>query len=152
MKKYRKYFVLLILVGSYYCIEPIQQVLDYKINYAYVTSYLAKSLYEDTATVSAEKTMVKDYQIQGDVLYVFPLDGKVVLPFGVMIADISNTKMEVVNTADRYTISHFRQKNVYLYSYVKEEYPLAYTDDFYIITGGNVRSVAAQLDIYYAQV
>lgn len=151
MKRF-KYLFLGIFLLLYYGLPFCKEVLDHEINYSAIASYVAKGLYEDSLTVSTTKLQVKDFVLEGDVLYIFPLNQEVKLPFGVMIASLKNDQMDVVDTQYRYSIGHYEKKCVRLYEYKKEEAVLATTGDFYTITGTDLNRIIARLEIDYAQV
>ena len=151
MKRF-KYLFLGIFLLLYYGLPFCKEVLDHEINYSAIASYVAKGLYEDSLTVSTTKLQVKDFVLEGDVLYIFPLNQEVKLPFGVMIASLKNDQMDVVDTQYRYTIGHYEKMCVRLYEYKKEEAVLATTGDFYTITGTDLNRIIARLEIDYAQV
>lgn len=152
MKKWIKYAVMLLIVSGYFLVGEIKNVMDYPINYMAISSYVAKGLYEGEATVSTENILVKDYLIEGDNLYIFPLNGEVVLPIGVMVASIEKNKIEVVSSNQRFMISHFDKSNILLFQYVHASTVIASSQDYYVVTGSDIRSIAGRLDIYYAQV
>lgn len=121
MKRF-KYLFLGIFLLLYYGLPFCKEVLDHEINYSAIASYVAKGLYEDSLTVSTTKLQVKDFVLEGDVLYIFPLNQEVKLPFGVMIASLKNDQMDVVDTQYRYTIGHY-EKNVSGFMNTKKKKP-----------------------------
>lgn len=152
LKKYIfKYFILLIFLLSYFTIPNLNKLLKKEINIPLINSFLAKSLYEDEKTVSNTYITVKDFIIEKDTLYVFPLDDNVVLPIDVMISSINNGETEVICIDKKYIISHFdRQKN--LYQFVNRNIPLGKTLDFYIIKSEYINELASKFIIYYEKI
>lgn len=152
LKKYIfKYFILSILLLNYFFIPGINKILKKEINLSFVNNFLAKSIYEDETNVSNTYITVKDFIIENNILYVFPLDNNVILPIDVMISSINNDEIEVVSIDKKYIIGHFkRQKN--LYQFVDKNIAIGTTKDFYIIKGDFIDEIAKKFIIYYEKI
>lgn len=137
---------------SYFFIPSVQTVLNQKINTVTVTNFLAKNLYKNEKTVSSIPLVVKDYILQDNRLYIFPLDEVVSLPIDVMIVEVEDTYIEVVNLDARYRISNIYKRAGNLYQYVNGLNELAYTKDFFVVEGDNLEVISERLTIYYEKV
>lgn len=144
-------FLGVFLLG-YFCLSPFQKICRSEWNFSYVTSMIAQSLYQDDVSVSSEKLRVKDFYLDGEKLYIFPLNGDVFLPVGTMVCSVRGNELEVVETSHRYLISHFTEVSALLYQYVVGGKALAKTNDFYLVEGEDVVRLAAMLEIDYVQV
>ena len=103
--KISKAIFLLIFLFSYLFVPGINKILNHEINYLYISSIVANSFYEDIKTVSTdEKLVVKDYLIEENRLYIFPMTNDVKLPIGVMISNKTLNSIEVVSLDDRFYI------------------------------------------------
>ena len=103
--KISKAIFLLIFLFSYLFVPGVNKILNHEINYLYISSIVANSFYEDIKTVSTdEKLVVKDYLIEENRLYIFPMTNDVKLPIGVMISSKTLNSVEVVSLDDRFYI------------------------------------------------
>ncbi len=152
MKKYIfKYFILFIFLLSYYTIPIINKRLKKEINISFINNFLVKSLYDDEASVSNTYITVKDFVIENNILYVFPLDNNVVLPIDVMICSVNNYETEVISIDKKYIISHFnREKN--LYQFIDRNISLGTTLDYYIIKSDYINELVSKFIIYYEKI
>lgn len=150
-KCFFKYSILSIFLLSYFCIPSINKLFTKEINLYLTNSFFAKGLYDDEAVASNTYISVKDFIIEGDTLYVFPLDRRVVLPIDVMIVAVDNEEIEVIGVDKKYIIGHFnREKN--LYQFVNRNTSIGNTDDFYVIKSDFIEEVASRLVINYEKV
>lgn len=153
MKKFYKGLGLIVFILTYMFIPSVADVCDYEINYLYISSVVAESFYEDVSSVSTdEKLLVRDYVIEDDRLYIFPLSNDIKLPIGVMVASKSKDFLEVVSLNDRYYIYNIDETNINLYQYVDNEISLGKTNSYYLIIGDNLGKIINQLEIYYEKV
>lgn len=139
-------------VAGYLLIDPIHSFLNKEINTVAITNFLAESLYKDEKNVSSEPMSVKDYILEDNRLYIFPLGNEVCLPIDMMIVSVEEGAVEVVNLDSRYRISHLTKRRGNLYQYIRSLNPFAYTDDFFIIEGNDLNAIAGRLAIYYEKV
>lgn len=137
---------------SYYLFPKFNFMMNHEINYAYVTYVVAESFYESSVTVGTEeKITVRDYIIEDNKIYIFPLDNNVVLPFGVMVTKVNDESIEVVVENERFKILNLDKIDAKLYQYIPYENAIGKTDSFYVIEG-NIGLLVNNLEIYYEQV
>ena len=144
--------LLIVVVASYFFLNPVQQILNYEFNFIATTRFFASSLFDDTANVSATPLVVKDYMLIDERLYIFPLDDKVTLPIDVMVVGVDVGLIEVIDSDTRYTISNLTSRSKNLYQYVSSLNDLGTTADFYVVDGDNLNRISQRLLIYYERV
>ncbi|MDE6655750.1 MAG: hypothetical protein K2J85_02030, partial [Anaeroplasmataceae bacterium] len=110
-----KIILLVCLVASYLFFQPVKNFLDKEINTVAITKFLAENLYKDEENVASVPMVVRDFVIEEDRLYIFPLSGEVSLPIDVMIVAVEDGAVEVVNLDARYKISHISNRSGNLY-------------------------------------
>ncbi|MDE7264278.1 MAG: hypothetical protein K2N64_06425 [Anaeroplasmataceae bacterium] len=147
-----KLFCLSIIVAGYLLIEPVHNFLKKEINTVAITNFLAESLYKDEENVSSVSMSVKDYILEDNRLYIFPLGQEVCLPIDMMIVGVEEGAVEVVNLDSRYRISHLNKRTGNLYQYIHSLNTFAYTEDFFVIEGEDLQAIAGRLSIYYEKV
>lgn len=147
-----KAILLCALVASYFFLEPVHNILDKEINTLAITSFLSQNLYKGESSVASEPMSVKDYVLKEERLYIFPLGNEVVLPIDVMVVSVEEGAIEVINSNTRYKISHINNRIGKLYQYIHSLNPLAYTDDFFVIEGDDLETLAGRINIYYEKV
>ena len=151
-KLFIKGILLCAIVASYLYIEPVHEILDKELNTIAITRFLSENLYKDDSSVASEPMAVRDFLLEDNRLYIFPLGTEVVLPIDVMIVSVEENSMEVINSDSRYRISHFTKRTGNLYQYVHSHNPIAYTNDFFIIEGEDLQTVVGRIQIYYEKV
>lgn len=152
MKIFKAIF-LLIFLFSYLFVPGINKILNHEINYLYISSIVANSFYEDIKTVSTdEKLVVKDYLIEENRLYIFPMTNDVKLPIGVMISSKTLNSIEVVSLDDRFYIYNLDEINSYIYQYVDSFNIIGKTNDYVVIVGDDLSRIINNLEIYYEKV
>lgn len=144
--------VLVFMLCGYFFIEPIKNILTYPINQVLVGRAVASHLYDESEAVASVPIVVADYVLEEDMLYIFPIDGKVLLPMDIMVCNVSFDSIEVVSDNLRYEIFHYNHLNVHLYQYVHAKNEIGSTSDFYAIRGSDVQKIAERLTIYYEKV
>lgn len=147
-----KAILLGLLVASYLFIDPVQEFLGKEINTVAITNFLAENLYKDEENVASVPMVVKDYILQEDRLYIFPLNQEVSLPIDIMIMAVKEDMLEVVNLDSRYTIRHIDKRIGNLYQYIHSLNSFATTEDFFIVEGDNLQAISGRLSIYYEKV
>lgn len=147
-----KVMALLILLSSYFFLKPIQGILDYPLNQMLIARSVAGHLFDEEEAVSSTPVVVIDYIIKEDELYVFPIDGKIVLPMDSMVCSVKRDSIEIVANDIRYEIAHFEHMNAKLYQYIHAKNELGTTNDFYVIYGEKVEEIAKRFTIYYEKV
>ena len=153
MKKILFKAVLLgIFVASYLFLKPVQNILNKEINTVAITNFLAENLYKDEENVASVPMVVKDYVVEGNRLYIFPLTQEVSLPIDVMIVSVSDGEVEVVNLDTRFKISHLSKRTSNLYQYVHSLNTIGMTDDFFVVEGEDLSIISGRLSIYYEKV
>ncbi len=153
MKKIILKIVLLTGIAcSYLFIPAIQGILSYPISFFSMGRYVAKGLYEDATAVSTSSLVVKDYTLLDGRLYIFPLDEQIVLPVDMMVCEVGQDSLEFIALDERYTLSHYKTSNVYIYQYVHAQNKIGTTYDFYVIDGEEVALIAERLTIYYEKI
>lgn len=153
MKKIIKYISLVCFIFIYTFIPEINIFLSKEINYLYISCVVAESFYDDSVSVGTEeKILVSDYLVENNRLFVFPLDGKVILPIGVMITKINNKSIEVVAKDLKYKIFNLDSLKVKLYQYIPYNNSVGNTSSFYIIEGDNIDLLINNYEIYYEKV
>ena len=153
MRTFFKYGGLFIFTFSYLFVPGLNNILDYQINYMYISSVVANSFYDEVSSVSTdEKMIVKDYIIEDNKLYIFPLSNEIKLPIGVMVAGKNQNFLEVVSLNDRYYIYNIDSTNVKLYEYISNQKKLGNTNSYYLIVGNNLDRIINQLEIHYEKV
>ena len=151
--KISKAIFLLIFLFSYLFVPGINKILNHAINYLYISSIVANSFYEDIKTVSTdEKLVVKDYLIEENRLYIFPMTNDVKLPIGVMISNKTLNSIEVVSLDDRFYIYNLEEINSYIYQYVDSFNSIGKTNDYVVIVGDDLSRIINKLEIYYEKV
>ena len=151
--KISKAIFLLIFLFSYLFVPGINKILNHEINYLYISSIVANSFYEDIKTVSTdEKLVVKDYLIEENRLYIFPMTNDVKLPIGVMISNKTLNSIEVVSLDDRFYIYNLEEINSYIYQYVDSFNSIGKTNDYVVILGDDLSRIINNLEIYYEKV
>ena len=151
--KISKAIFLLIFLFSYLFVPGINKILNHEINYLYISSIVANSFYEDIKTVSTdEKLVVKDYLIEENRLYIFPMTNDVKLPIGVMISNKTLNSIEVVSLDDRFYIYNLEEINSYIYQYVDSFNSIGKTNDYVVIVGDDLSRIINNLEIYYEKV
>lgn len=141
-----------LIVGGYLFVDPIHHFLGKEINTIAITNFLAENLYKDEENVASVPMVVRDYLIQDDKLYIFPLNQEVCLPIDIMIVSVSDGAVEVVNLDTRYTISHLSKRSGNLYQYIHSLNSFAYTNDFFVVEGTDLEQISKRLNIYYEKV
>lgn len=152
LKKIIKYGILGIILGGYFFINPLKDFLTYEINGIQLTSFLAKNLYQTDEVSSPEPLLVKDYLLNDDRLYIFPIDDKITLPIDVLIVEVKKEVLTVIDGDSRYQISNFDSRQVNLYQYIYSRSTIGTTNDFFVIDGDNVKSIVERLSIAYEKV
>lgn len=152
LKKLAAITAMLLIVASYFFLEPVNMILSKNFNLLNVTRFFAESLYPEAGTVSQTPLVVKDYILIENTLYVFPLDDKVTLPIDVMVVGVDNFSLEVIDSDSRYVISNLKSRSKNLYQYVTSLNEIGTTADFYIVTGDNIDRISERLLIYYEKV
>ncbi len=151
--KISKAIFLLIFLFSYLFVPGVNKILNHEINYLYISSIVANSFYEDIKTVSTdEKLVVKDYLIEENRLYIFPMTNDVKLPIGVMISSKTLNSVEVVSLDDRFYIYNLEEINSYIYQYVDSFNSIGKTNDYVVIVGDDLSRIINKLEIYYEKV
>jgi len=151
--KISKAIFLLIFLFGYLFVPGINKILNHEINYLYISSIVANSFYEDIKTVSTdEKLVVKDYLIEENRLYIFPMTNEVKLPIGVMISSKTLNSIEVVSLDDRFYIYNLDEINSYIYQYVDSFNIIGKTNDYVVIVGDDLSRIINNLEIYYEKV
>ena len=151
--KISKAIFLLIFLFSYLFVPGVNKILNHEINYLYISSIVANSFYEDIKTVSTdEKLVVKDYLIEENRLYIFPMTNDVKLPIGVMISSKTLNSVEVVSLDDRFYIYNLEEINSYIYQYVYSFNSIGKTNDYVVIVGDDLSRIINNLEIYYEKV
>lgn len=141
-----------LLVASYLFVDPVQKFLSKEINTIAITNFLAENLYKDEENVASVPMVVKDYVLEENRLYIFPLNQEVCLPIDVMIVSVSESSLEVVNLDSRFTIYNIQKRTGNLYQYIHSLNAFASTEDFFIVEGENIQSISGRLSIYYEKV
>lgn len=144
--------LLLLVVLCYVFIEPVNQFFNTEINTMAITNFLAENLYKNDESVASVDLVVKDYVLEGECLYIFPLSQEVALPIDMMIVEVFDGGVEVVNLDSRFRISRIKNRSKNLYQYVHGMNPFATTDDFFIVEGDNLSMISLRLQIYYEKV
>lgn len=144
-----KWLLLSLVVLAYY-FTPMYNILNKGINYLKYTSFFADSFYGDIE-VGNEEVMVRDFYINGNCLYIFPLNNEVILPIDVSISKINNDSIVVIDNQFNYEITHF-ESEVKLYAYIKSNDSLGYCEDYYVIYSDNINYIAKRLTIYYEKI
>ena len=153
MKKILFKAVLLgIFVASYLFLNPVQSILNKEINTVAITNFLAENLYKDEKNVASVPMVVKDYILEENRLYIFPLTQEVSLPIDVMIVSVSDGAVEVVNLDSRYKISNLTKRTGNLYQYIHSLNAIGMTDDFFVVEGEDLSAISGRLSIYYEKV
>lgn len=152
LKKIIKYGILGIILGGYFFINPLKDFLTYEINGIQLTSFLAKNLYQTDEVSSPEPLLVKDYLLNDDRLYIFPIDDKITLPIDVLIVEVKKEVLTVIDGDSRYQISNFDSRQVNLYQYIYSRSTIGTTNDFFVIDGDNVKAIVERLSIAYEKV
>ncbi len=147
-----KFVCIAVLLSGYFYLEPVKEILSKEINTIAVTNFLAKNLYRNEESVSSTPLYVKDYLMDGNRLYIFPLKNEITLPMDVMIVSVADGSMEVVNLDERYRISNVDQRKSNLYQYIHSKTVLGYTNDFFIVEGDNLDRIAGRLLIEYEKI
>ncbi len=147
-----KIAALLMILCGYFWVEPVANMLSYPINQVLVGRAVASHLYDESEAVASVPIVVADYVLEEDMLYIFPIDGKVLLPMDIMVCNVSFASIEVVADDLRYEIFHYNHLKVHLYQYVHAKNELGSTSDFYTIRGSDVQKIAERLTIYYEKV
>ena len=151
--KISKAIFLLIFLFSYLFVPGVNKILNHEINYLYISSIVANSFYEDIKTVSTdEKLVVKDYLIEENRLYIFPMTNDVKLPIGVMISNKTLNSVEVVSLDDRFYIYNLDEINSYIYQYIDSFNSIGKTNDYVVIVGDDLSRIINNLEIYYEKV
>ena len=132
--------------------DPVKKILNAEINTMAITNFLAENLYKDEANVASTDMTVRDFLVEGNCLYIFPLNHEVYLPIDVMIVSVGDSEMEVINSDTRFYIRHIGKRTKNLYQYVHSLNPLAYTDDFFIIESDDLSMIYLRLRIEYEKV
>lgn len=128
-----------------------QNIITKELDLKYI-NYIAPSLYYDDIPVVSKDIDVIDYFINNDLLYVKPVNNKMVLPISGLITKI-NKNYIVLSTDDGiYNIMNYNNKLVYLYQYYNSFAELGTTDDYYIIEGKNLKNIVNRLNIIYDEV
>ncbi len=141
-----------LFVASYLFIQPVQKFLDKEINTVAITNFLAENLYKDEENVASVPMVVKDYIVEENKLYIFPLNQEVSLPIDVMIVSVDDGIVEVVNLDARYKISHISKRTGNLYQYIHSLNSFGVTDDFFVVEGEDLTTISGRLSIYYEKV
>ncbi len=144
--------LLFLIVLSYLFFDPIKKFLNIEINTMAITNFLAENLYKDDKSVASIDMAVKDYIIEDNLLYIFPLNQEICLPIDVMIVSVKEDGIEVVNSDTRFSIRHISKRTKNLYQYVHGLNPLGYTDDFFIVEGEDLSMIYLRLKIEYEKV
>ncbi|MDE5855920.1 MAG: hypothetical protein K2H06_02625 [Anaeroplasmataceae bacterium] len=147
-----KAVLLAVFVACYLFIEPVQSFLSKEINTVAITNFLAENLYKDEENVASVPMVVRDYIVEDNRLYIFPLNQEVSLPIDIMIVSVSADEVEVVNLDTRYKISHIAKRTGNLYQYIHSLNSFATTDDFFIVEGEDLTAISGRLSIYYEKV
>ncbi|MDE7384921.1 MAG: hypothetical protein K2M84_04085 [Anaeroplasmataceae bacterium] len=141
-----------LFVASYLFIQPVQKFLNKEINTVAITNFLAENLYKDEENVASVPMVVRDYIVEGNKLYVFPLSQEVSLPIDVMIVSVEEGAVEVVNLDTRFRISHISKRTGNLYQYVHSLNSFGLTEDFFVVEGEDLTTISGRLSIYYEKV
>lgn len=153
MKKFLcKMALLALFVLVYFFVEPITNILNAEINTVAITNFLAENLYKNDESVASVDLVVKDYVLDGECLYIFPLGQEVSLPIDMMIVEVFDGGVEVVNLDSRFRISHIKNRKKNLYQYVHGLNSFATTDDFFLVEGDNLSMISKRLQIHYEKV
>lgn len=141
-----------LFVAGYLFLKPVQSILNKEINTVAITNFLAENLYKDEENVASVPMVVKDYVIEDNRLYIFPLTQEVSLPIDVMIVSVSDGEVEVVNLDTRFKISHLSKRTGNLYQYIHSINTIGMTDDFFVVEGDDLSVISGRLSIYYEKV
>lgn len=147
-----KLLLLGLIVAGYLLVDPIHTILGKEINTIAITNFLAENLYKYEENVASVPMEVRDYLIQDNKLYIFPINQEVCLPIDVMIVSVSDGAVEVVNLDTRYTISHISKRSGNLYQYIHSLNSFATTNDFFVVEGDHLDQISKRLNIYYEKV
>lgn len=150
MKK-RYYIIMILFTLIIKLFDNEQNIITKELDLKYI-NYIAPSLYYDDIPVVSKDIDVIDYFINNDLLYVKPVNNKMVLPISGLITKI-NKNYIVLSTDDGiYNIMNYNNKLVYLYQYYNSFDELGTTDDYYIIEGKNLKNIVNRLNIIYDEV